>query len=177
MNTTCTCLSHRGCFKILFLLFCVCSFPLFCFWLGIYFYLFIFFPFLFLSPILPCYKRAFSGGRVVDMMNARLSTGFTEAEVLKIFTDVCQAVARLHHRTKPIIHRDLKVHALHVLNLHTTWFCVCSLVQQLLQLHCVAELHWWLRWLSTGLETWWLRVGPDPLSLAQPLRGKTRERV
>ena len=50
-----------------------------------------------------------SGGRVVDMMNARLGKGFTEPEVLKIFTDVCQAVARLHHRTKPIIHRDLKV--------------------------------------------------------------------
>ena len=49
------------------------------------------------------------GGRVVDMMNARLKTGFSEAEVMKIFTDVCQAVARLHHRTKPIIHRDLKV--------------------------------------------------------------------
>lgn len=42
-------------------------------------------------------------------MNARLGKGFTEPEVLKIFTDVCQAVARLHHRTKPIIHRDLKV--------------------------------------------------------------------
>jgi AP2-associated kinase len=49
------------------------------------------------------------GGRVVDMMNAKLKTGFSEEEVMTIFTDVCQAVARLHHRTKPIIHRDLKV--------------------------------------------------------------------
>ena len=54
-----------------------------------------------------------SGGRVVDMMNARLKSGFSEEDVMKIFTDLCQAVARLHHRTKPIIHRDLKVHSLH----------------------------------------------------------------
>ena len=53
----------------------------------------------------------YKGGRVVDMMNARLEEGFSETEVLKIFTDVCQAVARLHHRTKPITHRDLKVHS------------------------------------------------------------------
>ena len=46
---------------------------------------------------------------MVDMMNAKLKTGFSEEQVMKIFTDVCQAVARLHHRTKPIIHRDLKV--------------------------------------------------------------------
>ena len=46
---------------------------------------------------------------MVDLMNARLKVGFSEEEVMKIFTDVCQAVARLHHRTKPIIHRDLKV--------------------------------------------------------------------
>ena len=49
------------------------------------------------------------GGRVVDMMNARLKTGLSENEVMRIFTDVSQAVGRLHHRTKPIIHRDLKV--------------------------------------------------------------------
>ncbi len=46
----------------------------------------------------------------MDMMNKRASKGgFSETEVLKIFTDICLAVARLHHRTKPIIHRDLKV--------------------------------------------------------------------
>ena len=48
-------------------------------------------------------------GKVIDLMNRRLHTGFKEHEVLKIFTDVCEAVARLHHRTKPIIHRDIKV--------------------------------------------------------------------
>ena len=43
------------------------------------------------------------------MMNARLKEGLSEEVVMKIFSDICEAVARLHHRTKPIIHRDLKV--------------------------------------------------------------------
>ncbi|KAJ7994220.1 hypothetical protein DPEC_G00263640 [Dallia pectoralis] len=49
------------------------------------------------------------GGQVVNLMNQRLQTGFTEAEVLQIFCDTCEAVARLHQCKKPIIHRDLKV--------------------------------------------------------------------
>ena len=72
---------------------------------------------------------------VLQLMNERLSSGFTEAEVraadwskrllicfslveynllligqvLSIFCDTCEAVARLHHCQTPIIHRDLKV--------------------------------------------------------------------
>nr|XP_018905548.1 PREDICTED: serine/threonine-protein kinase sel-5 [Bemisia tabaci] len=46
---------------------------------------------------------------LLSMMNAKLQSGFTEAEVLKIFCDVCEAVSRLHHCQTPIIHRDLKV--------------------------------------------------------------------
>lgn len=42
-------------------------------------------------------------------MNQRLQTGFTEAEVLQIFCDTCEAVACLHQCKNPIIHRDLKV--------------------------------------------------------------------
>lgn len=34
---------------------------------------------------------------------------FNESEVLKIFCDTCEAVARLHHNKPSIIHRDLKV--------------------------------------------------------------------
>ncbi|CAH8637416.1 unnamed protein product [Schistosoma rodhaini] len=34
---------------------------------------------------------------------------FTEAEVIRIFSDVCEAVCRLHHCKTPIIHRDLKI--------------------------------------------------------------------
>ncbi|NXC47458.1 AAK1 kinase, partial [Penelope pileata] len=49
------------------------------------------------------------GGQVVNLMNQRLQTGFTENEVLQIFCDSCEAVARLHQCKTPIIHRDLKV--------------------------------------------------------------------
>uniref|UniRef100_A0A1A8H1N4 non-specific serine/threonine protein kinase n=1 Tax=Nothobranchius korthausae TaxID=1143690 RepID=A0A1A8H1N4_9TELE len=49
------------------------------------------------------------GGQVVNLMNQRLQTGFSEAEVLQIFCDTCEAVARLHQCKTPIIHRDLKV--------------------------------------------------------------------
>ncbi|XP_036953479.1 AP2-associated protein kinase 1-like isoform X6 [Acanthopagrus latus] len=49
------------------------------------------------------------GGQVVNLMNQRLQTGFTEAEVLQIFCDTCEAVTRLHQCKTPIIHRDLKV--------------------------------------------------------------------
>ena len=50
-------------------------------------------------------------GSVIQLMNDRLSTGFSEKEVLKIFCDVCEAVSRLHHCQTPILHRDLKVQA------------------------------------------------------------------
>lgn len=43
------------------------------------------------------------------MMNARLSVGFLEEEVLQIFGDICEAVSRLHYCQTPIIHRDLKI--------------------------------------------------------------------
>lgn len=47
--------------------------------------------------------------QVLQMMNNRLQTGFSETEVVQIFCDVCEAVSRLHHCQTPIIHRDLKV--------------------------------------------------------------------
>lgn len=46
---------------------------------------------------------------LLHLMNDRINSGLTEAEVLKIFCDVCDAVSRLHHVNPPIIHRDLKV--------------------------------------------------------------------
>ncbi len=48
---------------------------------------------------------------VLQVMNDRLSQGlfFTEAEVLRVFCDVVEAVSRLHHCQTPMIHRDLKV--------------------------------------------------------------------
>ncbi|XP_070295353.1 LOW QUALITY PROTEIN: BMP-2-inducible protein kinase-like [Salvelinus sp. IW2-2015] len=53
-------------------------------------------------------------GQVVKQMNQRLHIGFTEPEVLTIFTDTCEAVARLHQCRTPVIHRDLKVHDLSI---------------------------------------------------------------
>ncbi|XP_023247069.1 uncharacterized protein LOC106642952 [Copidosoma floridanum] len=47
--------------------------------------------------------------QVLQIMNNRLQTGFSEQEVLQIFCDTCEAVSRLHHCQTPIIHRDLKV--------------------------------------------------------------------
>ncbi|XP_053277362.1 BMP-2-inducible protein kinase [Pleuronectes platessa] len=48
-------------------------------------------------------------GQVVRQMNQRLNVGFSEAEVLHVFCDTCEAVARLHQCKTPVIHRDLKV--------------------------------------------------------------------
>ena len=55
--------------------------------------------------------QLYTGQSVVQLLNSRLSKRSTlsEREVLKIFSDVVVAVGRLHHRTKQIIHRDLKV--------------------------------------------------------------------
>lgn len=50
-----------------------------------------------------------AGGQVVNLMNQRLQTGFSEQEALQIFCDTCEAVACLHQCKTPIIHRDLKV--------------------------------------------------------------------
>ena len=59
------------------------------------------------------------GGQLLDIMNRRIDLRFDEQETLKIFCDICLAVTRLHHRTRPIIHRDLKV---------CYWLCVCVCV-------------------------------------------------
>ena len=48
-------------------------------------------------------------GHVVQLMNEHISSGFSESLVLKIFTDACEAVAKLHYADPPVIHRDLKV--------------------------------------------------------------------
>ena len=69
-------------------------------------------------------------GSVLTQMNEKLKeqaacltegTGvFEEKEILRIFCDVCEAVAKLHHNKPHIIHRDLKVGrliaSLHVLS-------------------------------------------------------------
>ncbi|KAH6600672.1 hypothetical protein BASA50_002056 [Batrachochytrium salamandrivorans] len=49
------------------------------------------------------------GGHLVDFLNTRLDTRLTEDEVLRIFSDVCEAIAHLHERSTPIAHRDIKI--------------------------------------------------------------------
>ncbi|KAF9432869.1 hypothetical protein BGZ76_010197, partial [Entomortierella beljakovae] len=49
------------------------------------------------------------GGPVIDLMNRRLQHRLTEPEILKIFSNVCEAVAYLHYCDQPILHRDIKV--------------------------------------------------------------------
>lgn len=55
--------------------------------------------------------QLYAGQTVMFMLQQHMTQGrkMPESLVMKIFTDVCLAVARLHHRTKPITHRDLKV--------------------------------------------------------------------
>lgn len=55
------------------------------------------------------YLFIFTEGHVVQLMNEHINSGFSESLVLKIFTDTCEAVAKLHHADPPVIHRDLKV--------------------------------------------------------------------
>ncbi|KAJ3217868.1 hypothetical protein HDU67_007154 [Dinochytrium kinnereticum] len=49
------------------------------------------------------------GGQLVDLMNTKLQERLDEQEVLAIFSDVCEAVARMHYMPDPILHRDIKV--------------------------------------------------------------------
>lgn len=50
-----------------------------------------------------------SGGGLIDFMNTRLQNRLTEPEIVKIFTDVAEGVARMHYLKPPLLHRDLKV--------------------------------------------------------------------
>ncbi|KAH8873690.1 AP2-associated protein kinase 1 [Schistosoma japonicum] len=53
---------------------------------------------------------AYYPGSLSQLINERKQhQRFTEAEVLRIFSDICEAVCRLHHCKTPIIHRDLKI--------------------------------------------------------------------
>ncbi|KAF9960399.1 hypothetical protein BGZ72_007057 [Mortierella alpina] len=49
------------------------------------------------------------GGPVIDLMNRRLQHRLTEPEILKIFSNVGEAVAYMHYSDPPILHRDIKV--------------------------------------------------------------------
>lgn len=56
-----------------------------------------------------CLSSVQIDGHVIQLMNDNLNNGLTEEIILQIFTDVCEAVAALHHSQPPVVHRDLKV--------------------------------------------------------------------
>lgn len=56
------------------------------------------------------------GGGVIDLMNRRLQQRLTEPEILKIFSDVVEALAYMHYCNPPVLHRDLKVENILILN-------------------------------------------------------------
>ncbi|CAO3645729.1 unnamed protein product [Cunninghamella blakesleeana] len=56
------------------------------------------------------------GGGVIDLMNRRLQQRLTEPEILKIFSNVCEALAYMHYCNPPVLHRDLKVENILILS-------------------------------------------------------------
>ncbi|KAI8882491.1 kinase-like protein [Backusella circina FSU 941] len=56
------------------------------------------------------------GGGVIDLMNRRLQQRLTEPEILGIFSDVAEALAYMHYCNPPVLHRDLKVENILILN-------------------------------------------------------------
>ncbi|CAO3589723.1 unnamed protein product [Absidia cylindrospora] len=56
------------------------------------------------------------GGGVIDLMNRRLQHRLTEPEILKIFGNVCEALAYMHYCQPPVLHRDLKVENILILS-------------------------------------------------------------
>ncbi|KYR00851.1 putative protein serine/threonine kinase [Tieghemostelium lacteum] len=50
-----------------------------------------------------------SGGHLVEIMQKRQMNRFSDQEILRIFSEICESVAFMHSQTPLIIHRDLKV--------------------------------------------------------------------
>ena len=106
--------------------------------------------------LMPFYKT-----HVLQLMNERLQTGFSESEVMAIFCDMCEAVSRLHHCQTPIIHRDLKVARVN-LNLYLflnilfdvfyRWKIFCSM--RLVIMCCVTLVQLLLRCLTHPQWVW-----------------------
>ena len=90
-------------------------------------------------------------------MNERLANGkgLSPKEVISIFCDMCEAVARLHHSKTPIIHRDLKVCVFFIFSILTHfsfrsrifWLTseielplqfMCSVISEVQQRRCVS---------------------------------------
>ncbi|KAI8637536.1 kinase-like domain-containing protein [Parasitella parasitica] len=63
------------------------------------------------------------GGGVIDLMNRRLQQRLTEPEILKIFSDVAEALSYMHYCNPPVLHRDLKVENILILNQDSYKLC------------------------------------------------------
>nr|KAJ3419332.1 hypothetical protein HK105_007080 [Polyrhizophydium stewartii] len=49
------------------------------------------------------------GGHLVDFLNTRLESRLSEDEILRVFSDVCEAVVHMHEMQPAHIHRDIKI--------------------------------------------------------------------
>lgn len=67
------------------------------------------------------------GGGLIDYMNTRLQHRLTEPEILHIFSDVAEGVACMHYLKPPLLHRDLKVENVLIVNCSSSkQFKVCD---------------------------------------------------
>ncbi|KAJ1929589.1 Ark- serine/threonine protein kinase [Tieghemiomyces parasiticus] len=57
-----------------------------------------------------------STGNLVELLNRRLKRRLEEREILRIYKQVCLAVAHMHYQDPPILHRDLKVENILIAN-------------------------------------------------------------
>ncbi|KAK8915656.1 hypothetical protein H634G_07889 [Metarhizium anisopliae BRIP 53293] len=56
------------------------------------------------------------GGGLIDFMNTRLQHRLTEPEILHIFSDIAEGVACMHYLKPALLHRDLKVENVLIVN-------------------------------------------------------------
>ncbi|SCU88572.1 LADA_0E10946g1_1 [Lachancea dasiensis] len=74
-----------------------------------------------------------TSGGLIDFMNTRLQHRLTEAEVLKIMSDIVQGIAAMHALLPPLIHRDIKIENVLISNDQTFKVCdfgsVCGVIR------------------------------------------------
>lgn len=79
----------------------------------------------------------------------------TESEILRIFCDVCEAVAILHNCQIPVIHRDIKVSSRYSLILKVVLLGVFSMSQHV-NAYVIICIYLWLRGTIVWILVSWL---------------------